>query len=406
MIRNPLHLLVLAVASALPAQVLLMTNATSDTLVSIDPTNGAVINASLFPIANTTMVSAIDVNGEVWISEQLTDRITRYDINGTVLGVIGPTFAGGGLDNIRGMAFVNGTVYVSNSGTANGAPGNAVVTFDPAGNFLSSWTTNTLATSPFAVMPFQGDLLVSGSSNANDIHRFDLAGAPIGVFHNSTGISFAHQIAPASDGNVWCAGFTTGGISKIDATTGLVLSSFPAAGARGVHELANGNVLWSNGSGLWLYDIVGATSSQLLTGSCYHINLYGAGGGTPASATAFGTACDGLTYSASGLPQIGNASFALPAISPVGLFAFGSAAVSPGIDLTVIGMAGCFSYTSFDLGLFSGSAVTAGTSTFSLPVPNSPSLVGSTLGTQGVSFSLTTSLLLASSNGIALTLGN
>jgi len=42
-------------------------------------------------------------------------------------------------------------------------------------------------------------------------------------------------------------------------TTGAVPSSFPAAGARGVEELPNGIVLWSNGSGLWLGDITTGT---------------------------------------------------------------------------------------------------------------------------------------------------
>jgi hypothetical protein len=363
----------------------------------------------VFPITNSTLVSAIDVAGTIWISEQVNDRITRYDAAGNVLGIVGPTFAGGGLDNIRGMAFVNGLVYVTSSGTANGATGSAVVVFDPAGNYVQTIATTNLVNSPFSVMPFQGDLLVGGSANANDIFRFTTGGAPVGIFHNSTAISFVHQIAPASDGNVWCAGFTTGGISKIDAVTGAFLSSFPAAGARGVWELANGNVMWSSGTGAWVYDVATATSTQVVAGSCYHINPYATG--TPAAATPFGSGCQGLALAGNGLPQIGNPAFGLllggvPATSPVGLFAFGSSALNPGIDLTALGMPGCSGYATVDIGVFTGGVPAAATSTFALPIPNNPALAGTVLAAQGLAFAPVNALGLVASNGLSLTIGN
>lgn len=396
----------LALTSLSSAQAfLMMTNSTTDTLVSFSPVDGSIINTSMFALPNTTLVSAIEVNGEIWISGQLTDTITRYDLAGNVLGTIGPTFTGGGLDNIRGLALVNGIVYVSNSGTANGAPGNAVVMFDTAGNFISSWTTQATATSPFSVMPFQGDLLVAGSSNANDVHRFSPTGTSIGSFHNSAAISFAHQIAPASDGNVWCGCFTTGGITKLSSATGAVMSSFPAAGARGVFELLNGNVMWTNGSGAWVYDVTTSTSTLILAGGSYHLNLYGAA--PSAVASQVGTGCDGLDLTATGVPSIGNSGFALNLNNisiPLGLFAFGSVNVYPGLDLTFLGMPGCFTYTNLDIGLFTGGPVVGGTSVFPLGIPNTPSLAGVTFAAQGVALSLATTAGLATSNGMFLLL--
>jgi len=69
-------------------------------------------------------------------------------------------------------------------------------------------------------------------------------------------------------------------------------------------------------------------------------------------------------------------------------------------------MAGCFGHTSFDLGLFVGSAVVSGSSAFVLPIPNIPSLAGAQIAAHGLAFSLTTTLGLASSNGIGLVIGN
>src|SRR5690606_19505163 len=140
----------LALSSAVSAQELLMANSTLDTLVSFSPVDGSIINSNLFAIPNTTQVSAIDVNGEIWISHQTSDLVTRYDGAGNVLGTIGPTFTGGGLDNIRGMAYIGGLVYVTNSGTQNGAPGPAVQVFDSAGNFILTIATAGLSPSPFS----------------------------------------------------------------------------------------------------------------------------------------------------------------------------------------------------------------------------------------------------------------
>jgi hypothetical protein len=283
-----------ALGSAASAQILIMPDSTANALVSFDPMDGSVLNPSMFPLQGGTQIGAIDVNGEVWVSEQIGDRISRWDINGNSLGVIGPIHAGGGLDNIRGLTLIGNTVYVTNSGTANGAPGNAVVLFDTSGAYISHFITTGLAPSPFSLILHQGDLLVASSSANDDVHRFTQAGVTIGTFHNSTALNFAHQISPASDGNVWVGGFSSNNVVKLDATSGNVLFSFTASGARGVYELGNGNVMWTNGSGAHIYNMALGTSSLVHAGGGRHLNLYG-GGGPPSNAFCFGdgsgTAC-------------------------------------------------------------------------------------------------------------------
>ena len=386
------------------AQVLVMPNSTTDTLVAFSPIDGSVIDSSLFALPNTVQVSAIDVNGEIWVSEQTGDRIVRYDANGLVLGTIGPTFTGGGLDNIRGMAFANGLVYVTNDGTGNGATADSLVVFDATGMHVATYALGS-SPSPFSVLDFQGNLLVASSSATDDVHRYTYTGTSVGTFHDSTSIAFAHQLSLASDGNVWVAAFTTGSVLKLDATTGAIITSFTASGARGVYELDNGNIMWTNSSGAHVYDVTTQTSSLVLAGGSYHLNLFGAG---EPSVTPYGTGCDGLVLSANGVPQLGNTSFALvlsniPSISPVGFFAIGSQVVSPGVDLGVIGMAGCFSYTNLDIGLFTGSPASGGVSTFPVPIPNNPALAGFEFAAQGLAFSSTTTLGLATSNGLRIT---
>jgi hypothetical protein len=168
--------------------------------------------------------------------------------------------------------------------------------------------------------------------------------------------------------------------------------------------------MWTNANGVNIYDVTTQTSSLVFPGVCNHIALYGGGGGALASAIPFGTGCDGLALVSAGTPQLGNAGFGLrvnnvPAASPVGLFGFGTLVVNPGVDLTIVGMPGCFAYTNLDLGLFTGSLVAGGSSTLPLPIPNTPALGGFTLSSQGVSFSTLTPLGLAASNGLTLVLG-
>jgi hypothetical protein len=128
-----------------------------------------------------------------------------------------------------------------------------------------------------------------------------------------------------------------------------------------------------------------------------------------ANVLTYGTGCDGLTLT-SNSPSIGNLTFALdvgnvPVVSPLAFVAFGTTVVNPGIDLTAIGMAGCFSYTSFDLGLFAGGPTIGGVSSFPFPLPNDPLLAGASFATQGVSLSLATALNLAASNGLQFVVG-
>lgn len=283
------------------AQALVTTNTTTDRLVAFSPVDGSLLSADVLEVQDTVQVSAIAVNLEIWISEQTGDRVVRYDHGGNVLGVIGPTFPGGGFDNIRGMAFANGVVYVTNDGTGNGATADSLVCFDSSGNHLQTLPLSN-SVSPFGVLPWQGDLLVTGSSNNQDVHRYTTAGVSVGTFHNSTSLNFAHQISPASDGNLWCAGFSSNNVVKLDATNGSnILASFAASGARGVFELQNGNVMWTNSNGVHIYDVGTQTSSQVLAGGCYQLNLIPTG---VSNHRKYGTGCHTYVGDRSNLFQL------------------------------------------------------------------------------------------------------
>ena len=96
----------------------------------------------------------------------------------------------------------------------------------------------------------------------------------------------------------------------------------------------------------------------------------------------------------------------VPPIVPVGFQLFGDTQINPGIDLGFLGMPGCRVYTNANLNTLSfGVNPGTGAGTFVLPIPNSPGLVGFTLTSQSLAFSIDTPLNLISSNGTIFSLG-
>ena len=256
--------------------VLLMPDSTNNRMVSFSPVDGREINPSVFALpASTTPIHAIQVGAEIWVSLQVGDRIQRYTIDGTLLGEIGPTFPGGGLDNCRGLARIGDTVFVTNAGANNGAPGEAILRFDKFGAFLGATPISATSPSPFSVLELNGNLLVSSSSAGDDIHEYTLGLASLGAFHDSLAIALAQQLARAPNGNVLCASFSTNSIFELDASSGAVLTGASAPSARGVFPLANGDVLWSgSNSGVNVYDPDSSSSTLVYSGGGRHFGLY------------------------------------------------------------------------------------------------------------------------------------
>ena len=128
-----------------------------------------------------------------------------------------------------------------------------------------------------------------------------------------------------------------------------------------------------------------------------------------ARAVAYGVGCDNLTLTTTGTPSIGNSTFSLDVsnsgLIPFSFVAFGTQAVNPGLDLTGLGMPGCFGYTSLDIGFVVTNPIVGTTASLPLPVPSAPAFIGSQFHAQGVGFTLANALNLASSNGMSLFFG-
>src|SRR6478735_5486921 len=193
-------LLVMVLGSTVArAQFLMMPDSTNNRVVLFDPNTGALVNPNYFALTSgTTPVHAMQVGNEVWVSEQIGDKISRWSLTGAPLGAIT-----GALDNVRGMEQVGNTVYLCTTGTANGAPGRAVAMFDTSGN--SQGVFPTPASSGFGILSHQGGLLVSSDTANDDVHRYSLTGVDLGTFHNTTSLNFGEQMDHALNGDVLVA---------------------------------------------------------------------------------------------------------------------------------------------------------------------------------------------------------
>jgi hypothetical protein len=265
-------LLLLGFAAPASAQTfLMMPDSTNNRIALFSTVDGSLVNANYFGLGGGTPIHAMQVGQEIWVSEQLGDRISRWSLTGSALGQIGGG-AGGGLDNIRGMGLNNGTVYVTNDGTGNGATGDSLARYDVSGNSLGVLTLSG-TTSPFGMLFHQGNMLVSSSSANDDIHRYTLAGSSLGTFHNTTSLNFAEQMDFALNGDILVAGFSSNNIVRLDPNTGALISSFTASGARGVRQLSNGNILWTSGTGVFVFDVNSLTSTSVYTGGGRYLDF-------------------------------------------------------------------------------------------------------------------------------------
>lgn len=237
---------------------------TADRVVSLNPFDGSVINANLIMGAGTLQSPKSAVasgRGSIYVADQLADSITEWGFDGSFLGTVVQGGVVGQIDNLRGMTVRGDYMYVTvGSGTFTGT----VQRFELDGANQSTFVTT--GGSPFDIF-FYGDEALVSNSTTNRIDRFDMAGNLLGSF-TAPGTSFPQQINERANGNLLVATFSgaSSGIYEFDSDYNLVASYALALGLRGVHELGNGNLLFTNGSAIFTLDTATGQTTQVLSG--------------------------------------------------------------------------------------------------------------------------------------------
>lgn len=244
----------IAACSASAQDFLLIADSTSDTVGMYNAFDGSLMNANFLDIAannggaSSTPIEVQRAGNEYWVSDQIADRFWRFDLSGNFLGDYGVDI----IDNVRGFEVVGNTAYAA---AANGINGSGIYTFDVNTGANTGFFNgrDPADTSYFDVAFVNGELLVSNIDTGNDgIERYDLAGNFLGVLFSSDGTSsvdFPQQIAQNSAGNLLVGGFSLpSGVYEIglDGTDFGIVAGLDA-GPRGVIELGNGQIAYTNG---------------------------------------------------------------------------------------------------------------------------------------------------------------
>ncbi len=268
------------------AQQLLVTETTNRRVMLFDELEGSLLDDSFIDLALVGAVWPTECTegpDALYISDQFIDSVFMFSRDGsTHLGTIT-----GGMDNIRGICFANGVLYVCNAGTAGGAPGEAIIMFDATGNPLGSFP----AGDPFDVLDYAGGLLTTNITT-DDIERWDYAGNFLGIFHDSdgvTGIDFPEQVnVKGSTGGILAGGLSTpAGVYEYDSAGTQIDHWDFGVSTRGVHELGNGDIMWTDSLGVHVFDVWTLVVVDVISGvNCRFIQPYG--GPEPGTAYCFG----------------------------------------------------------------------------------------------------------------------
>lgn len=261
--------------SLIDTGVLLIPESTNDRVMAFDPATGDLIDPDFIPAdpANlSTPIQAIlaaDQNS-ILVSDQLEDLVQQYDLAGNYLGVFAP--AGGVdtniLDNVRGIALDgNNNLLVTVGGGGND---DAIAQFDTSGNFLGNFVANGAGglDSPFDVIPTAAGEFLVGGINSDNLMRYDGTGSYLADLSSID--TFPEQLYQMTNGNFLVGNFTgtEEGVVEYTSTGTLVGIYDPVSlgGYRGVYELANGNILTTNGSGVHEIDRTGNLVETKISG--------------------------------------------------------------------------------------------------------------------------------------------
>lgn len=264
--------LVTAVSAMATAQgMLIVTDSGLDRVMALDPTTGAVVSQNIIsdPLRFLTPKEAIDSGvGTVFVSDQISDGVYEYSYAGSYLRQVAGVAVGIPLNNVRGIAS-NGTyLFIANGGSANGAPGRAIVRVRISDSTKVVWPTAPV--DPFDVELRANDILVT-DIDSDDLVHYDYTGVFLGVMHNSdgvTGVDFPQQIAQRPNGNILLAGFTPPvGVYEFSPTGTVVNSYSIGTGNRGVYVLPNGKILYTYSNKIDIFDPSNNSNVNVWTGT-------------------------------------------------------------------------------------------------------------------------------------------
>lgn len=268
----------LALLAPAGAQSLIAPDSTVRTVVAISAVDGALEASGFMDLddgaipANRPYAGAV-VGNELWFTDDVTGKVTRWNRFGTIqLGAIDLA-----PNRLRGITVAFGAVWVG-AGTPSGTVQDYLAEITPGGALVALHPMPGLVNGVAA----RGSELLVAINDDDTLRRVDPAtGAVTGTFVVSNGISqfdSPEDIDVLSSGNVLVGGsLEPHGFFEYDPQGALLryvdTTSIPQGGVRGVQGLANGDVAFSAGQGLFRWSRGTGQIEQLATSlTLYYLN--------------------------------------------------------------------------------------------------------------------------------------
>lgn len=284
---------VLSVSSVASAQ-LLVPDSFRDRIMLFSHVDGSPIDLNYITNAQAggvfqLAIEAQQVGDQIWVSDQNADSIFRFTLAGQPLGtVVGPA---DNLDNIRGFAVINNTLFVTNFGALNGAGGAGIRLFNATTGANLGTTTPPNVESAWDVIDWNNGAYVSDGgaiTPVNTGHIFRL-NRDTGAYESTletgsattNGLSLPKGMTTLANGNLLVANNSTPRNLYEYAPNGTRVASYGMGdlSVNGVFELENGRIfVAAQGTGVTgtngLYSLDRATGQldPILLGSQTPIN--------------------------------------------------------------------------------------------------------------------------------------
>lgn len=241
--------------TAFATPVLLIPESSGDSVGMYDTFDGTYLGDLIAPYAGfTTPINAVQgPNGNIFVSDQSADAVFEFDTAGTFIQVYADD--SDGLNNVRGIDFFNGWLYVTSGDdfvAAFSAPHTREADFINDGS------------DPFDIYFIDdGSALLSDIQGTTDNIRLYLPDGTLS--YEIFSVSFPEQIQKLPSGDFINASFSDDVISTFDLVN--LTGQTPFSSGRGAFLLGNGNLIATNSDGVFEVDkTTGAIINTLRSG--------------------------------------------------------------------------------------------------------------------------------------------
>ncbi len=227
------------------AQYLAIPDSTSDTVGMYDPFDGTYLGvvidgSSLF---STPINAVLGPDNLIYVSDQVKDSVFRFDMAGTFVDVFAD--ATDGLNNIRGIDFYDGKLFVTSGD-------DYVATFDGPHNRVADFIND--GTDPFDILFLDdGSALLSDIQGTTDNVRLYNPDGTLNTVLFEVSFPEQVQIDTSLPGAFLSIAFSGDQVTDFD-LDGTISNSWFFNSGRGVYRLGNGNLLLTAGDGVWEMD--------------------------------------------------------------------------------------------------------------------------------------------------------